>query len=207
MDTFWFLVEAVGTLSFAISGIIEARRRQMDLVGVYAAAILTAFGGGTLRDLMLDRHPLFWINYQWWPVVILGLALLTWPLFRDPEKTVHARTAQLAIDLTDALGLALCAALGASITLRMQPDKWFIAAIMAVVSSVFGGVLRDIVCNEIPNVFKRSQLYATAAFIGGFVYVVLDLAAIAPGTCFGAAFATTLGLRLAALRFNLRLPA
>ncbi len=211
MDTFWFVVEAIGTLAFAISGIIEARSRHMDMVGVYAAALLTAFGGGTLRDLMLDGvtpggRPLFWIEHQWWPVVILGLCMVAWPLFRDPTKATSERKIQLSIDLTDALGLALCAALGASITLRVAPDKGFIAALMAVVSSVFGGVLRDVVCNEIPNVFKRSQLYATAAFLGGALYAGMHAAGIAPHLCFAAAFATTLGLRVAAITFNLRLP-
>ena len=208
MDTFWFLVEAVGTLAFAVSGIIEARRRGMDLVGVYAAAILTAFGGGTLRDLMLDRHPLFWIRYQAWPLLILGLIVLAWPWFREPGKTFGTRRVQLAIDITDALGLAICAALGASITLRTPgcEDKWFIAAVMAVVSSAFGGVLRDIVCNEIPNVFKPTHLYATAAFAGGWVYVGLHLLGVAPQVCFGAAFTATLTMRLAAMRFGLKLP-
>lgn len=209
MDTFWFLVEAIGTLAFAVSGIIEARQSGMDLVGVYAAAILTAFGGGTLRDLMLDRHPLFWIEHQGWPLVILGFAIATWPLFRNPDKARERRRLRLAIDLTDALGLAICAALGASITLRIAPDKWFIAAIMAVVSSAFGGVLRDIVCNEIPNVFKPTQLYATAAFIGGLVYVALHATLPVDHRdqfCFAAAFLTTLTLRVGAIRYNLRLP-
>ena len=205
MDTFWFVVEAIGTLAFAVSGIIEARSRHMDMVGVYTAAMLTAFGGGTLRDTLFKRE-IFWIEHQWWAVVIFGLCLATWPLFRNPAKTVSARNVQLSIDLTDALGLAICAALGESITLRVMPDKWFIAGIMAVVSSVFGGVLRDVVCNEIPNVFKRSQLYATAAFLGGMVYVALYGLGIAPQICFGAAFAVTLGLRVAAITFNLRLP-
>ncbi len=206
MNTFWFLVEAIGTLAFAISGIIEARQRNMDQVGVYAAAILTAFGGGTLRDLMLDRHPLFWIEHQWWPAVIFVFSAAAWPLFRNPDKTLAQSRVQLAIDLSDALGLAICAALGASITLRMDSGKWFIAAIMAVVSSAFGGVLRDIVCNEIPNVFKPTQLYATAAFIGGLTYVGLFAAGAAEQLCFAAAFSVTLALRLGAIRYNLRLP-
>lgn len=205
MDNFWFIVEAIGTLAFAVSGIIEARSRHMDMVGVYAAAMLTAFGGGTLRDVLFKRD-IFWIEHQWWAVVIFALCLLTWPLFRNPAKAVSARKVQLSIDLTDALGLAICAALGASVTLQQSGDKWFIAPIMAVVSSVFGGVLRDVVCNEIPNVFKRSQLYATAAFLGGLVYVALLRGGVQPHVGYAAAFATTLVLRAAAIMFNLRLP-
>lgn len=195
------VVEVAGIIAFASSGFIEARRRRMDWVGVFTVAFITAFGGGTLRDLLLDRRPLFWVEHQEYPVIIFFAALLATPFWR---KLQHSSTEKI-IDVADALGLGLFSVTGASIALNAGMP-WFIAAMMGVITGIFGGVLRDMICNEIPMVFKRGQLYASCSFIGCWVFILLDYFDADPLLCLIAGSLACFSLRMAALRWNLKLP-
>jgi uncharacterized membrane protein YeiH len=193
------LIEILGVVTFALSGIIEARRKRMDLVGVYTVALVTAFGGGTVRDLFIDRTPLFWVANQWYAVLILALAL---GAFLFPGLTsVPARS----LLLPDALGLGLFSVAGAGFA-RDAGASLFIAAILGVITGVFGGVLRDVICNEIPFVFRSTYLYATAAFLGCLGYLILASLGVSEGLAVPIGIAAVIGIRLAALRFNLRVP-
>lgn len=130
-------IEIAGTLTFALTGIVEARRKKMDIIGVYTVAMVAAFGGGTLRDLFLQRHPLFWIHNDHYPVIILGLSLLSLIVQKQPFT---GATWIIGINIMDALGLGLFSASGTAIALQLG-HSWYIAAIMGVITATFGAGL------------------------------------------------------------------
>ncbi len=202
MNTLIKTIEIIGTFAFALSGIIEARKKGMDIVGVYAVAMITAFGGGTLRDFILNRHPLFWVEHFWYPIIFLFLSLLAGVIVRQVAEHVKAMT---AVQVLDALGLGLFSATGASLAHQAGYHP-FIASLLGVTTGVFGGVMRDIICNEIPYVFQRAELYATCAFIGAWSYlIVMQLSSndvIAAAACISVTFV----LRMLAIRYKIRLP-
>lgn len=163
-------IEISGIFAFAITGIIEARRKQMDIIGTYAVAMITAFGGGTIRDLLINRYPLFWIENYIYPVLILGLSVIS--IFILRREIPISKPVQFLLNLLDALALGLFSAVGTSYAINMG-IFWFTAILIGVITGVFGGVLRDIIINEVPVVFTQSQLYATCAFVGACSYVVM----------------------------------
>lgn len=193
------LIEFLGIITFALSGIVEARRKRMDLVGVYTVALITAFGGGTLRDLFIDRTPLFWVANQGYAILILALAL---GAFLFPGLT---QLPPRPLILPDALGLGLFSVAGAGFALDAGTSV-FIAALLGATTGVFGGVLRDVIINEIPFIFRSRYLYATAAFAGSLLYALLARAGVADGLAVPLGITAVVLLRLAALRFGLRLP-
>lgn len=193
------LIEFLGIITFAWSGIVEARRKRMDLVGVYTVALITAFGGGTLRDLFIDRTPLFWVANQGYAILILIMSL---GAFLFPGL---ARVPQRAMLLPDALGLGLFSIAGTGFALDAGAPP-FIAALLGTITGVFGGVIRDVIGNEIPFIFRNQYLYATAAFAGCWLYMLLIGVGVEKGLAVLYGIAAVVLLRLAALRFGLRLP-
>jgi uncharacterized membrane protein YeiH len=194
-------IEVVATLSFALSGVIEGARKKLDAVGICVVAGLAAFGGGTIRDVLLDRRPLFWMQHAIWVWVLLALCIGAMVFMRAR----HLEPTERAMQWPDALGLGLFTAGGAQIALDAQMPA-IIAVILGVVTAVFGGVLRDIVCNEIPRVFSDHRPYAICAFVGGWTLVGLQSLALPPWlTLLGAAAVATV-LRVAALVWDWRLP-
>jgi len=173
----------------------------MDLVGVFIVAFITAFGGGTLRDMLLDRRPLFWVENQEYAILVFILAVVAWPFFAHLRSAV----AEKAIVIADALGLGLFSAGGASLALDAQMPI-FICAMMGVTTGVFGGVLRDVLCNEIPMVFRRGQLYATCSFVGCWVYLLLELLDVSSAVALIASVIVTSVMGLLAVQMDLRLP-
>jgi uncharacterized membrane protein YeiH len=157
-------IEALATLAFALSGLIEAARKRLDAVGVCVVAGLAAFGGGTLRDILLDRRPFFWVEHAaWvWGLIALCIAAMTF------MRAQHLEPTERAMQWPDALGLGLFAANGTQIALGASMPP-VVAVLMGMVTAVFGGVLRDIVCNEIPKAFRDHRPYAILAFIGGWI--------------------------------------
>jgi uncharacterized membrane protein YeiH len=201
MTTLLQVVEALGIVACALSGLIEARRKEMDLVGVFTVAFLTAFGGGTVRDLLLDRRPLFWIEHQEYTLLVFILSLAAVPFVRH----MRSAPAERAIIVFDALGLGLFSAVGTSLARDMHMPI-FVSAMMGVITGIFGGVLRDVVCNEIPLVFRRSQLYATCSFAGCWVYLLLDWVGAPQVAAIIASIVVTSAMRLVAVRLDLKLP-
>lgn len=201
-ETLRLLVELAGTIAFALSGILEAARKRLDAVGVCAVGFLAAFGGGTLRDLLLDQRPFFWVRHVellWGVLTLCVLAMLF-------LRSHHFALTERAIQWPDALGLGLFAATGVHEALVLDLPL-LVAVLMGIITGVFGGVLRDVVCNQIPSAFNDHRPYAVCAFAGGWVYVGLWQSG-APGwvalvTC----VSVTAGLRLLALWRNWQLPA
>ena len=195
-------IEVIGIIAFALTGIYEARKKGMDIIGVYAVAMITAFGGGSLRDLILDRHPLFWIEHYGYTVLLLLLSIGAVLVIRNFFAINRFVKAVLVLD---ALGLGLFSASGASVANQMGAH-WFIAVLLGVTTAVFGGVMRDIICNEIPHVFTRTELYATCAFAGACAYLVIFSAGGNEIVAVLACIAITFVLRMLAIRYTIRLP-
>jgi len=202
MNTLVKTIEALGIIAFALTGIYEARKKGMDIIGVYAVAMITAFGGGSLRDVILDRRPLFWIQHYGYTLVLLGLsiaAVLAIRNFFAMNRFVKA------VQVLDALGLGLFSASGASVA-NSAGLHWFVAAILGVITGVFGGVMRDIICNEIPHVFTRTELYATCAFAGACAYLAISASGGNEIAASMACIILTFVLRMAAIRYKIKLP-
>lgn len=202
MSTLLRVVEGCGIVAFACSGFIEARRKKMDPIGVFTIAFITAFGGGTLRDILLDRRPLFWVEHQEYVLLIFLLALIVIPM----SHYLRSSAAERAIIFADALGLGLFSAVGTSIAQEM-PMPIFVCVMMGVITGIFGGVLRDVICNEIPMVFRRGQLYASCSFVGSWVYLILSILHASQFVALIASILVTSSMRLLAVRLDLKLPA
>ncbi|WP_326541047.1 trimeric intracellular cation channel family protein [Pseudorhodoferax sp.] len=196
------LIEAVAIVAFALSGLLEAARKQLDAVGVVVVAGLAAFGGGTLRDVLLDRRPFFWVQHANWLWALLALCLLAMVFLRAR----HVAPTERAMQWPDALGLGLFAASGTQIALVAQMPP-IVAVLMGMVTAVFGGVLRDIVCNEIPSAFRDHRPYAVCAFAGGWVMVAATQLGWPAPLALAVSAALTSALRVAALASGYRLPA
>jgi uncharacterized membrane protein YeiH len=195
------IIEISAILVFAISGLIEAVRKRMDIVGVFTVAFVTAFGGGTLRDVLLDRRPLFWVQHQEYVWLVLALTLIGPPLLR----LIRHRWADRVMQTTDALGLGLFAVSGAALALAAEMPL-IVVVMMGVITGVFGGVLRDVLCNEIPVVFQDHRPYALCAFLGCWVFVGLDAIGAESWMTLLAGAGTAAALRLLALAFDWRIP-
>lgn len=194
-------MEAVGVVAFALSGILAAARARLDVVGVSVIALLTALGGGTLRDVLLDREPFFWVAYELWLWVILGLSVVGAITIRSRHFSVTER----AIQWPDAIGLGVFAAVGTQLALD-EGTSPLVAALMGVVTASVGGILRDTLLNKIPWVVASYQLYAIIAFAGGWLVWALQVWGLS------STVATALGafsiavLRILSLVFDWQLP-
>lgn len=194
-------VEAAATIAFALSGLLEAARKRLDAVGVCVVAGLAAFGGGTLRDVLLDRRPFFWVEHAAWLWVLLALCVAAMAVLRAR----HFAPTERAMQWPDALGLGLFAAGGTQIALA-QGLPSIVAVLMGVVTATFGGVLRDIVCNQIPSAFSDHRPYAVCAFAGGWVVVGALALGLPDGTALLLGAGSATGLRALALWKDLKLP-
>ncbi len=195
-------IEAVATMAFALSGVIEGARKRLDAVGICVVAGLAAFGGGTVRDVLLDRRPLFWVQHAAWVWALLLLCVVAMAFMRAR----HLEPTERAMQWPDALGLGLFAASGTQIALQAGMPA-LIAVILGMVTAVFGGVLRDVVCNDIPRAFSDHRPYAVCAFAGGWVMVLADHTGWPQWLALLAAAGTATALRVAAVLLDWRLPA
>lgn len=196
-DTLYAL-DLFGTAVFAVSGVLAAGRRHMDLFGVLVIAAVTAVGGGTVRDLLLDRHPVFWIADLRYLGTIAAAALSTF------LYTAAVRPPRSALPVADAFGLAIFTVVGAKIAMDVGVPT-VVVVLMGAVTGTVGGILRDVLCDETPLILRR-EIYATAALGGGVVYVVLEGTALPLPVATVGAVVAVFFTRLAALRWDLHLP-
>jgi uncharacterized membrane protein YeiH len=201
-ETLRLVVEIAATVAFAMSGVMEAARKKLDAVGVCVVGFLAAFGGGTLRDLLLDQRPFFWVRHVEMLWGVLALCVLAMAFMRGRHFAPTAK----AIQWPDALGLGLFAATGVHQALLLELPA-LVAVLMGLITGVFGGVLRDVVCNEIPTAFHDHRPYAVCAFAGGWVYVGLWHMEVPGWLALVACVVATAGLRGLALWRNWQLPA
>ncbi len=159
------LIDILGTIAFAISGVLTAMHKRMDAFGILIIALITSVGGGTLRDLLIGKTPVTWMEGAIFPYVIFSTAVVA-VLFRKQLKYVRR-----SLFLFDTIGIGLYTITGVQISLAAGLDP-IICVILGTVSACFGGVLRDILCNEIPIIFHK-EIYATACIVGAITYLLL----------------------------------
>jgi uncharacterized membrane protein YeiH len=193
-----YYLDLVGVAVFAVSGVLAARSRGLDLLGVIVIAAMTAIGGGTLRDLLLNRYPVFWITDAHYLTVIIASALLTvgYVRVRPPPGN--------ALLVADALGLALFALSGAQVAEAAQCPP-LIVVLMGTITGVAGGVLRDVVTAQVPLILRR-DIYATAAILGVSLYLLLQGLGLQRSRAFWVGMVAVVALRLLAIRWSLQLP-
>ena len=165
------IFEIVAVVLAALSAMITASKKSLDFVGTYALGIVTAFGGGTIRDVLLDRRPFFWVSRWEYLIVIFALAL---PFVYS--RRVHSWSRQLVArgEFVDALGLGFFTVVG--VTMAQDAHlPWAVAVLMGVITAIGGGVMRDLLINEIPVTFRHgTTLYTTSAFAGAIVFIVVQ---------------------------------
>ena len=176
-----------------------ARQHRMDFIGVFTMALVVAFGGGTLRDLFLDRHPLFWIKQDHYPIIVFVLALITSALPRLPDSM------EKWLSIPDAIGLGLFSVVG-SLAAVEAGTSMFIAVLLGVVTGTFGGVIGDIFCNRVPSLFGTAPLFATCSFVGCWLLFLLKLLNVPDGFATPCAVAFIVCFRLAAIKWEWTLP-
>jgi uncharacterized membrane protein YeiH len=192
------VLDLVGVAVFAVSGVLAARSRGLDLLGVIVIAAITAIGGGTLRDLLLNRYPIFWITDTRYLTVIIASALLTVAYARVRPAPGNA------LLVADAIGLALFTLSGAQVAEAAQCPA-IIVVLMGTMTGVAGGVLRDVITAQVPLILRR-DIYATAAIVGVALYLLLQAAGLQRSRAFGTGMVVVVALRLLAIRWGLQLP-
>ena len=194
------LIDHFGVTVAAVTGVLAARGKRVDLFGVVVLAIVTAFGGGTVRDLTLGDAPVFWARDSGFLVNAAVTAVVTFYLVRYHELPLNA------LMVADAFVLAVFTMAGAKKALVFELAPGTIVA-MGVITGVVGGIIRDVLLGEMPVVFRRETcLYATAAFIGASVFVLLNFGTPDLRISAFVGAATTLLLRLAGIRWKISLP-
>lgn len=196
-QTFLFVTEMIGTVAAAISGIRLAATKRFDWFGAYTVGLVTAIGGGTLRDVLLDI-PVFWMQ-SWVYLAVTALSLVTVMVFRS-----FLVSRDRILFIFDSIGLALFCVIGIQKSLASGYPMW-VAAVMGIITGAFGGVLRDLLINEEPLVFRK-DIYATACLAGAVSYWLVSLAGGSPVAQQITCAVVVIGLRVLALKYNLSLP-
>lgn len=192
-------LDYTSVLIFALTGALVASRQQLDIVGFIFIAALTAVGGGTLRDLLLGRDPVFWVGDPTYVMIAAAAAVLVF-------FTAHLLESRYrALLWLDACALAVAVPAGVAITMRLDHGP-VIVLIMGVVTGTFGGLMRDVVCNEVPLVLKQGELYLSCAFAGAASALIAGGAGFDRLTALLICGGVTFILRAGSLRFGWQLP-
>ncbi len=200
MSPYLVIIEYLAVIVAAIYGVLLAARKGMDVMGVFAVAFAVSFGGGTLRDLFLDRTPLFWIGNPRYPMIVFGIAIFSGLI------VLHVCRIRPLLSVPDALGMALFTIVGTAYAVEAGTHP-FVAVMMGVITGTFGGVLGDVICNEVPSLFVPSPLNATCSFAGAWIYLGLLHLTCPERYALLAGIGVITAFRLAALRWNWCFPA
>ena len=197
--SFLEFITYAGTFVFALTGAFKARAYKMDVFGGIVLAFVTAYGGGTLRDLLIGVKPVNWINDN----IALGLVFAGTAFTFLLKENVNR--IKRAIFYTDAIGLGLFTAWGIEIALRNGLNDIY-ALVMGVITATFGGLIADVLCSAIPNLLKKGELYATACAIGGVVYLLLKQVSLENNINLAICVLVVVGIRIYSKRKRLMLP-
>ena len=195
---FFQVIDILGTIAFAISGVLVALDKKMDPFGVLIIAFVTAVGGGTLRDVMIGINPVSWMTNMTYVYVIFGSTIFSF-LFRN--KINYLRTSLFLFD-TIGIGLYTVVGIEKGLNAGLHP---IICIALGTMTACFGGVIRDILCNEIPVIFRK-EVYATACILGGLTYFLLRLFMENTNLIFIIAIIVVIVIRLIAVKFKVSLP-
>ncbi len=192
------ILDILGTFVFAISGALVAIRKKMDPFGIFIIGFVTAVGGGTLRDILIGQQPVAWMqNMQYIYAIIFAVVLAI--LFRSKIKYLSK-----SLFLFDTIGLGIFTIIGTKvgITLNFNP---LISIALGTMSGAFGGVIRDILCNDIPIIFRK-EIYATASVFGGITFIILNHFNLPQNITYFITVSMVIAIRLIAVKFHLSLP-
>src|SRR5680860_468459 len=195
---FYFIIDLLGTIAFAISGVLVAMEKKLDMFGVLIIAFVTAVGGGTLRDLLIGSTPVFWMRDYTYISIIIGTVIFA-VLFAK-----HLHNFRKTLLLFDAIGIGLFTMVGVEKGLAYDLLPIMCIA-LGTITACFGGVIRDILCNQIPAVFSK-EIYATPCILGGIIYFVLMRLPFEDAYAYSIAITVIIVVRLLALRFGISLP-
>jgi len=195
---FIFILDLLGTISFAISGVLTATKKRLDIFGILIIATVTAVGGGTVRDVLIGKTPVTWMMDVRFLYIIAGSTFFAM-IFSKALR--YMRT---SLFLFDTIGIGLYTVAGVKIGLAAQLHP-VTCVILGTLSACFGGVIRDILCNEIPVIFRK-EVYATACIVGAVIYILLHKANVSSELASILAASAVITIRLLAVRFNLQLP-
>ncbi len=198
MEKIYLTVDILGTVAFAISGVLVAMEKRLDLFGVGIIALVTAIGGGTLRDMLIGNTPVTWTTTPMYMYIILGTVIVT-ILFQSRLK--YLRT---SLFLFDTIGIGFYTMIGINKGMEAGLEP-LICITLGTITASFGGVLRDILCNEIPVIFRK-EIYATACILGGTGYFLLRQTPLPEGYAYILGVVIVIGIRLAAVRYHITLP-
>jgi uncharacterized membrane protein YeiH len=198
MDTWLHWIDLAGVAVFAVSGTLMAYKKNMDGFGVVVLASVTAIGGGTLRDMILDL-PVFWVQDPsfFYAITLAAFITIIWLRTKDTFPLRY-------LFFADAIGLAFFSVMGLQKALVYGASP-IVAIALGTMTGVFGGLIRDVICREIPLVLK-GELYATACIVGGASYLIAFECGVAKITCMAIGFSVTLAFRLSAMKWHWRLP-
>lgn len=195
---FLTIIDVLGTIAFAISGVLTAMHKRMDAFGILIIAAVTSVGGGTLRDVLIGKTPVTWMMDMTFIYVVIGASIFA-VVFRQ-----QLRYFRRSLFLFDTIGIALYTTAGVQIGLEAELHP-IICILLGTMSACFGGVLRDILCNEIPIIFRK-EIYATACIFGGIVYLVLHALEMEQMLTTILAGLAVIVIRIPAVIFKWRLP-
>ncbi len=195
------VMEVIGMLSFAVSGVVDARKQRLDVVGTFVVAFATAFGGGTVRDVLLDRRPFYWVEHEGYVLLIFAMSIGASFVLRVVSRVASER----AMIVADAIGLGLFSVTGASLALVAQMTPT-VAVMMGIISAVFGGVVRDVLCNEVPMILRDRSPYATCSFVGCWVYMGLTWLQVQQEAALLTGALSVIAMRLVSVRYGWKLP-
>ena len=193
-----YYLDLIGTFVFAISGVLIASKNKFDFFGASVIAFVTAVGGGTIRDILLGNLPVGWIENTTYIYVIIAAIIVSTLLKK------HIIKLSKTLFLFDTIGLSVFTILGVETALEYGSSP-IIAVIMGTISAVFGGVLRDVLCNDQPLIFRK-EIYATPSILGGIIYIILHEMGFQPIVVIMVSVTIILGLRLLAVKKNWVLP-
>ena len=193
------LIAYTGIFIFAVTGALKARTHKMDIFGAVVLAFATAYGGGTVRDLLIGIKPVNWINDYLALGLVLGAVVIVFLFNTNVSK--FRRT----IFFTDAIGIGMFTAAGIEISLGAGLNDGY-AVIMGVITATFGGLIADILSNEVPNLLRRGELYATACLAGGLVYIIFEKVGLQKNINLFICIMIVVGLRILSKRKRLQLP-
>ncbi len=196
--SFLNIIDILGTIAFAVSGAFSAMERKLDPFGVVILAFVTAIGGGTLRDVLIGNTPVAWLRNDVTATVILAAAFITLFFGR------YVKQFQKTLFLFDALGLGVFTLIGMEKGLRMQLSPGICIA-LGTITACFGGVIRDVLLNNVPLIFQR-EIYASACILGGSLYLLLQKTGIPNDWNTIIAILVIVLIRIIAMRYKLMLP-
>lgn len=198
--SFLFIQDLIGTIVFAISGAIAARQHKMDIFGMFILALVTGVGGGTLRDMLIGSTPVFWMKQPIY-LVMISIAVMITAIFRHQ---ISSRRWQIGLLVFDAIGLGVFTVIGVQkgLDFGLHP---LICIALGGMTGCFGGLIRDILRNEVPIILQK-EVYVTASLIGGVIFVLAHSVGLESDWVYFATASTVIVIRLLAIKYNLNLP-